>query len=114
MYNRLHTHTLSGDVSQLHLRCKKADKPLAMYLPTHGKKWFAKDKLYCAFCQKKGHTMVFCPLRPTVVSKDKELPFVQKLLSTPKVKPQTFFGMTKQEALKKITEEGRALNSDNP
>jgi hypothetical protein len=58
--------------------------------------------------------MAFCPLRPTVVSKEKELPFVQKLLSTPKVKPQTFFGMTKQEALKKITEEGRALNSDNP
>ena len=105
---------LSGDTSQLHWTCTQAKTPITSHLPEHGKKWFAKHKLYCAFCTKVGHTRDFCPLRPTVVSREKEIPFVQKLLSTPRVKAQTFFGMTKEKALEVVIENGEKLNVGNP
>ena len=104
----------TGDTTQLHWSCKPAPRPIKSYLPKYGKKWFAKQAMYCAFCTKVGHTAAFCPLAPTVVSKPKEIPFVQKLMSTPRVKPQSFYGMSKEKALEVIFEEGERLNTGNP
>ena len=91
-----------------------AQRPIKSYLPMYGKKWFAKHTMYCKFCTKVGHTAAFCPLAPTVVSKEKEIPFLEKLLSTPRVKPQSFYGMSKEEALEVIIETGGKLNVGNP
>jgi hypothetical protein len=49
-----------------------------------------------------------------VVGKDKQIPFVQKLLGLPKVKAQAFFGITKEKALEDLIERGRLLNEGNP
>ena len=68
----------------------------------------------CSFCTKIGHTLAFCPLAPTVVGKDKVIPFVQKLLGLPRVKLQSFYGLTKEKALEVIIENGEKLNEGNP
>ena len=49
-----------------------------------------------------------------MVSKDKQMPFVQKLLDTPRIKPQSFHGMTKEEALEVIIVNGEKFNEGNP
>ncbi len=101
-------------MAQLHWSCKPAQEPIRKHLPQYGKKWFAGYKLQCSFCTKIGHTRDFCPLAPTIVSRAKEIPFVQELLSLPRVKPQSFYGMPKEQALEIIIEKGGELNKGNP
>ena len=107
-------HTPSGDAAQLHWSCTPTGIPVKRYLPQYGKKWFAKQKMVCSFCTKVGHTVSFCPLAPTVVSKEKQMPFMEKLLGLPRVKAQSFYGMSKEQALEAVIVEGGKLNEGNP
>ena len=99
---------------QLHIRCTRARAKLADYLPKYGKKWFKKDALKCTFCLKKGHDRAFCPLTPTLKQGRARIPFVEKLLSLPRVKSKVFCGLDKGDGLALIREKGKTLNVGNP
>jgi hypothetical protein len=67
----------------------------------------------CIFCQKLSHTRSFCPLRPTEPAEEDKNPFVEQILSLPRVKladkiPQT------TTSLEKFLAEGTAYNVNNP
>ena len=99
---------------QLHVRCTRARAKLANYLPEYGKKWFKKDALKCTFCLKKGHDRAFCPLTPTLKQGRARIPFVEKLLSLPRMKSKAFCGMDRGDGLALIQEKGKTLNVGNP
>ena len=48
------------------------------------------------------------------MSKDKQIPLMERLLSLPRVKAQSFYDMSKEQALEVIIVEGGRLNKDNP
>ena len=109
--NYIHSH--SGP-SQLHPRCQRAPLRLAEYLPQYGKKWFKKEALTCTFCFKKGHAKAFCPLTPTRKQGKACIPFVEKLLSLPRVRSIVFSGLAKEDGLMMIRQQGKTLNEGNP
>jgi len=64
------------------------------------------------FCQKVGHHVGFCPSKPTTPRQN--IPFVESLLVTPKIKLQELEGLTWEETFDLVCKRGRELNKGNP
>ena len=102
------------DIGQLHPSTRRSGKRLKDRLPTFGKKWFAQAGLECKFCLRKGHTRVFCPAAPYVPPAADKIPFVEGLLSKPRVKTNTFVGMSPEAVLQRVSTQGAEWNEGNP
>ena len=64
--------------------------------------------------KEKGHERAFCPLTPTLKQGKARIPFVEKLLSLPRVQSKVFCGLAKEDGLEKVRKQGEALNEGNP
>ena len=83
-------------------------------LPRYGKKWFKRTELMCTYCKKKGHDNSFCPSAPHIPLPKDRIPFVEKLLAMPRVKTDTFRGLSLEAALARIKKQGQMWNEGNP
>jgi len=83
-------------------------------LQVYGKKWFKQEGLVCKFCLKKGHEVSFCPAKPYVPPVEDRIPFVEHLLSLPRVSTNRIIGLSKEAALAWVKSQGTVWSEGNP
>ena len=77
------------------------------------KKMFEGSMLHCKFCNKFGHNIDFCPLKPTEPESSEKVDFVESLLNTKRAHVDEYKGLTLQQALDKLKMEGGRWNQGN-
>ena len=68
----------------------------------------------CEFCQRKGHTIHFCPslpTRPDIADRDE---YIEKLMHSPRHQALDYEGLSWEQAWERADTLGQELNIGNP
>ena len=78
------------------------------------KKLFYSKEMVCDFCQRKEHTIKFCPCLPTRPDEGDREQFVEDLMNSPRQQVLDYEGLSWEQAWEKAESLGLKLNEGNP